>query len=72
VLTFSEGSIPTNDGIASIFFITETGVSDPNNFPTQDAVANTPEPDSLVLFLTGTIMAGLYLSRRRLFASTLG
>jgi hypothetical protein len=62
LLTYYDGTIPTNDGTASIFFITETGVSPPGDFPTVNAVANvpipTPEPGSILLMLTGTILLG--------------
>lgn len=72
-LGFDMGTIPTNDGNASIFFITETGV-DPADFPTGSAYANqpnvqlaaTPEPDSLLLMMTGMLgFAGMLNPRLR-------
>jgi len=47
--------------------ILETGV-DPDSV-TGTAAVNTPEPDSVLLMATGTMMAGLYLSRRQLAAA---
>jgi hypothetical protein len=62
-LTFSGGSIIPGNG----FVILEEGV-DPASF-VGTATADTPEPDSLLLLSTGTMMMGLYLAgRSRLFA----
>jgi hypothetical protein len=62
-LTFSGGSIIPGNG----FVILEEGV-DPKSF-VGTATADTPEPDSLLLLSTGTMMMGLYLAgRTRLFA----
>jgi hypothetical protein len=66
VLSFSGGpGVPTNH----VFIILEEGV-DPDSFTggTVTAAA-TPEPDSLLLLSTGTLMMGLYLAgRTRMFA----
>jgi hypothetical protein len=62
-LTFSGGSIAPGNG----FVILEEGVA-PADF-VGTAVADTPEPDSLLLLSTGTMMMGLYMAgRTRLFA----
>lgn len=62
-LTFSGGSIAPGH----TFVILEEG-ADPDSF-IGSAVADTPEPDSLLLLSTGTMMMGLYLAgRTRLFA----
>jgi hypothetical protein len=64
-LSFSGG-----DGVADghVFVILEEGV-DPGDFSGMATVAATPEPDSLLLLSTGTMMMGLYLAgRTRLFS----
>jgi hypothetical protein len=64
-LSFSGGP-----GVADghVFVILEEGV-DPGDFSGSATVAETPEPDSLLLLSTGTMMMGLYLAgRTRLFS----
>jgi hypothetical protein len=64
-LSFSGGP-----GVADghVFVILEEGV-DPGDFSGTATVAATPEPDSLLLLSTGTMMMGLYLAgRTRLFS----
>jgi len=64
-LTFSGGSIA--DGFS--FVILEEGV-DPRLFTGTVTANPVPEPDSLLLLATGTMMVGLYFAgRQRLFAS---
>jgi hypothetical protein len=66
-LSFSDGSIPSGDGVSSIFYVTETGVKPPRDFPTGNVVAGfeTPEPASFPLLLTGTVLLG-FLSTPKL------
>jgi hypothetical protein len=62
-LTFSGGGIVAGSG----FVIIEEGIT-PGDIKAS-ATANTPEPDSLLLLSTGTLMMGLYLAgRTRMFA----
>jgi hypothetical protein len=64
-LTFSGGAGVPDGGL---FVILEEGV-DPNSFSGTGVVETTPEPDSLLLLSTGTMMVGLYMTgRSRLFA----
>ena len=63
-LTFSGGSIVPGNG----FVILEEGV-DPSLFKGLAVADPVPEPDSLLLLSTGTMMTGLYFaSRQRLFS----
>jgi len=65
-LDFSSGAIPSGAGTKSIFFITETGVN-PDCFPDGSVTAGfgtAPEPGSIVLLLTGTVLLGFVLLPR--------
>jgi hypothetical protein len=62
-------SQPFGPGVVEDLYV--SGIDDPTNFNNHltVVVASTPEPDSLLLFATGVMMAGLYLAKRRnLFA----
>jgi hypothetical protein len=61
VLNFSGGSIPSGEGPSSTFLFAEDGV-EPAAFPTGSVVANTPEPSSYLLMLTGTLFLGFICS----------
>jgi len=60
LLTFTDGSIPSGDGFASYFFITEAGECNLSDFDGGYAVANAPEPASAVLMLTGIFVLGFF------------
>jgi hypothetical protein len=59
-LSFTGGSI----GRTQTFILVETGI-DPADFIGTATVGVTPEPGSLVLFSTGLMMAGAYLTKQR-------
>jgi hypothetical protein len=66
--SFTEGVFPTG----SIEDIYVAGLNDPSVLTNADVmitVAATPEPDSLLLFGTGAMMAGLYLTKRPLLSA---
>lgn len=68
VFSFTDGVFPSG----SIEDIYVAGLNDPSVLTNADVmieVAATPEPDSLLLFGTGAMMAGLYLTKRPLLSA---
>jgi hypothetical protein len=69
-LVFTGGSIP-NSGPGSEFVIVESGAppydpNNPNSFPIGTLTFNAvPEPSSILLLSTGTLIVGLFLLKRR-------
>jgi hypothetical protein len=60
LVNFAGGDIP----LGGFFLIAEAGV-DPTVFPQVAAVANAPEPGSLLLLSTGVLAIGFFFTRRR-------
>jgi hypothetical protein len=68
LFSFTDGTFPSG----SIEDIYVAGLNDPSVLTNADVtitVAGTPEPDSLLLFSTGVMMAGLYLTKRPLLSA---
>ena len=55
-------------GSTDTMIVFETGLQ-PTSLSGDASVTATPEPDSILLMATGTMMAGLYLSRKQLAAA---
>ena len=67
LLSFAGGLIPNN----SEFVITESGVADPTLFPNGTLDFSVPEPTSILLLSTGSLLMGLLVVKQRKSASRL-